>query len=103
MAPSARLATKAGGTMNQPPPTFFEPDRMLPDIDLSPVAIPARSELVGLIPLERDKGDVESLWGYLHRLGDAHAVRAWDLVIRVLGRFKFEIFNRHWNSAWLGE
>ena len=89
--------------MSQLAPTFFEPDRRLPDVDLSPVAVPARSQLVGLIPLEKGSGDVESLWGYLHRLGDAHAIRAWDLVIRVLGQFKLEIFNRYWSSAWLGE
>ncbi len=38
------------------------PDRTLPDIDLSPVKIPERSQLTSLEPHGLDKGDIESMW-----------------------------------------
>lgn len=58
---------------------YFEPDGTFADVDLAPVAIPARSTLLSLLPLGG-----ESLWSYLHRLADAHAVRLLDLVKEVV-------------------
>jgi hypothetical protein len=51
----------------------------LPDVDLHVVPIPTRSAVYSPKPLAIGTGMVESLWGYLVRLADAHAVRFHDL------------------------
>lgn len=47
------------------------------DIEITPLA--PRSSLVSLKPIAVGTGMVESLWSYLVRLADAHAVRLHDL------------------------
>ena len=76
-------STMTGGVEASPLSGYFEPDGSFADVDLAPVAIPVRSTLLSLAPLGGDSGR-ESLWSYLHRLADAHAVRLLDLVKEVV-------------------
>jgi len=52
--------------------------------DLSPVVLPGRSLLIGLEPRGLNTGRIESVWSYLHRLAEAHAVRFSDLLCHLL-------------------
>jgi len=72
-------------------PELLVPDRTLPEIDLSPVKIPVRSQLMSLVPHGLDTGDVESLWSYLHRLADAHSVRFKCLLTEHLSQYVREL------------
>jgi len=60
------------------------PDSRLPDVDLRPVTLPVRSTAYSLKPLAVGTGMVESLWGYLVRLSDAHSVRIRDFFWKVV-------------------
>lgn len=73
----------SGGPESAPLSGYFEPDGTYADVDLAPVAVPLRSTLLSLPTLGGDSGR-ESLWSYLHRLADAHAVRLLDLVKEVV-------------------
>lgn len=75
------------------------PDRTLPDIDLSPVIVPERSQLISLVPYGLGSGDVEGMWGYLHRLADAHSVRFKCLLLEHLGQFAHELFGNRRNAG----
>lgn len=59
-------------------------DEELRDVDLRITHIPERSALYRLKPLGVGTGLVESLWSYLVRLADAHAVRLHDFYWAVL-------------------
>ena len=71
-------------------------------IDLTPIKIPQRSKLIGLEPLGMGSGDIESLWSYLHRIADAHAVAMITLFIEFFGNYKWEILGRVWTSPNMG-
>jgi len=73
------------------------------ELDLSPIVIPKRSQLINLAPLGAGL-ERESLWGFLQRLARAHAVRFLDLLVNAkaplvgssprgpsLGRWKHEV------------
>ena len=75
-------------------PEFLEPNRTLPDIDLSEVSIPKRSSLMSLVPHGLGSGEVESLWSYMHRLAEAHSVRFTTFLLDYLGQFSHELFGR---------
>jgi hypothetical protein len=78
--------------MNSEPPTLFEPDRCLPEIDLSPVEIPPRSRLICLKPLGSETLETESLWSYAHRLSEAHALCFFDFILYYISGYKKRLF-----------